>query len=225
MPLKRCSANKKPGWKWGDSGKCYTYSSGNSSSEKAAKRKALNQGIAIGDIDVNSSLRAELSYGQIRDFVQDALKARSPDAYVWVADIYDSSVIYEVESKDGAVHAYFKQDYTINEAGVVSFPGAASKVKRVTTYVAASQADQIPNIEEIYKGLTAIGKPMKRDRIAQLRKAVDLLTKLLIEVDPVIVQGEASLEDLVDLSIDPASGSDRTAVLLIDEDGNIEAEI
>jgi hypothetical protein len=39
MPLKKCSENEKSGWKWGDSGKCYT--------GKDAKKKAIKQGVAI----------------------------------------------------------------------------------------------------------------------------------------------------------------------------------
>ena len=39
MPLKRCSENKDSGWKWGDSGKCYT--------GRDAKKKAIKQGVAI----------------------------------------------------------------------------------------------------------------------------------------------------------------------------------
>ena len=39
MPLKRCRKNNKMGWKWGDSGFCYT--------GKDAKKKALRQGRAI----------------------------------------------------------------------------------------------------------------------------------------------------------------------------------
>ena len=39
MPLKRCSENKESGWKWGDSGKCYT--------GRDAKKKAIKQGVAI----------------------------------------------------------------------------------------------------------------------------------------------------------------------------------
>lgn len=39
MPLKRCSNNDKSGWKWGDSGKCYT--------GPGAKKKAIRQGVAI----------------------------------------------------------------------------------------------------------------------------------------------------------------------------------
>jgi len=47
MPLKRCQSNGEDGWKWGDEGKCYT--------GRDAKRKALNQGIAIGDINTTKS--------------------------------------------------------------------------------------------------------------------------------------------------------------------------
>lgn len=47
MPLKRCSDSGKPGWKWGDRGKCYTYKKGDPSSEKKAKKKAIKQGVAI----------------------------------------------------------------------------------------------------------------------------------------------------------------------------------
>jgi len=39
MPLKRCQKNKKKGWKFGDSGKCYT--------GKGAKARAKKQGRAI----------------------------------------------------------------------------------------------------------------------------------------------------------------------------------
>lgn len=47
MPLKKCNQSGKPGWKWGDAGKCYTYTPDNKASEKAAKKKAIDQGIAI----------------------------------------------------------------------------------------------------------------------------------------------------------------------------------
>jgi hypothetical protein len=39
MPLKKCSDDDKSGWKWGDSGKCYTGRDG--------KKKAIQQGISI----------------------------------------------------------------------------------------------------------------------------------------------------------------------------------
>lgn len=46
MPVKRCMVNDRPGFKWGKSGKCYTYTPGNKSSRDQAKQKAENQGRA-----------------------------------------------------------------------------------------------------------------------------------------------------------------------------------
>lgn len=46
MPLKKCQSDNKSGWKWGDAGKCYTYTEGDKQSEKEAKHKAILQGLA-----------------------------------------------------------------------------------------------------------------------------------------------------------------------------------
>ncbi len=54
MPVNSCSSNGKPGYKWGDSGKCYTYTPNDETSMKDAKKKALAQGIAIGEIEVKN---------------------------------------------------------------------------------------------------------------------------------------------------------------------------
>lgn len=47
MPVQRCVKNGNPGFKWGDAGKCYTYTPNNKESMKKAKEKALKQGQAI----------------------------------------------------------------------------------------------------------------------------------------------------------------------------------
>lgn len=39
MPLKKCTSNGQSGWKWGDSGHCYT--------GPGAKKKAIDQAVAI----------------------------------------------------------------------------------------------------------------------------------------------------------------------------------
>jgi phage head maturation protease len=49
MPLNRCQDDGKPGWKWGDAGTCYTYASGDESSEAAARKKAMAQAAAMGE--------------------------------------------------------------------------------------------------------------------------------------------------------------------------------
>lgn len=47
MPVKSCRSGGKPGLKWGDSGKCYTYTAGNTQSRVAARKRAEKQGRAI----------------------------------------------------------------------------------------------------------------------------------------------------------------------------------
>lgn len=49
MPVKNCEDNNKPGYKWGDSGKCYTYNPDNEGQKRNAKKSAIVQGIAIGE--------------------------------------------------------------------------------------------------------------------------------------------------------------------------------
>lgn len=49
MPLQRCESEGRPGWKWGESGKCYTFTSGDEESETQARRKALAQAAAMGE--------------------------------------------------------------------------------------------------------------------------------------------------------------------------------
>lgn len=46
MPIKACTLDGKPGFKWGDSGKCYTYKHGSKPSAKSARDKAAKQGQA-----------------------------------------------------------------------------------------------------------------------------------------------------------------------------------
>ncbi len=48
MPLQRCEHEGKPAWRWGESGKAYTYEPGNEESERRARKQAISQGLAIG---------------------------------------------------------------------------------------------------------------------------------------------------------------------------------
>jgi hypothetical protein len=59
MPVKNCSENGQPGFKWGDSGKCYLYTSGDEEGMDEAKRKATIQGVATGEYDEKKSFDEE----------------------------------------------------------------------------------------------------------------------------------------------------------------------
>ena len=47
MPIMYCEVNGKPGYKYGDSGACYTYEPGNARSQADARMKAEAQMAAI----------------------------------------------------------------------------------------------------------------------------------------------------------------------------------
>jgi hypothetical protein len=47
MPVQPCQEDGKPGYKYGEQGYCYTYTPGNETERKEAKRKAYLQGTAI----------------------------------------------------------------------------------------------------------------------------------------------------------------------------------
>lgn len=47
MPIKSCQLNGKPGFKWGNTNKCWTYTPGNEASKKTAKKNCINQAIKI----------------------------------------------------------------------------------------------------------------------------------------------------------------------------------
>ncbi len=54
MPVKSCQISNEPGYKWGDQGKCYAHD-GSEESKKEAKKKAIAQGVAIGDLEALST--------------------------------------------------------------------------------------------------------------------------------------------------------------------------
>jgi hypothetical protein len=47
MPVMECKEEGKPGYKYGESGRCYTYTAGDEAGRKRAKQKAYIQGAAI----------------------------------------------------------------------------------------------------------------------------------------------------------------------------------
>jgi hypothetical protein len=47
MPIQECSEGGEPGYKWGEEGKCYTYTAGSETSRKNARHKAHIQGISF----------------------------------------------------------------------------------------------------------------------------------------------------------------------------------
>jgi hypothetical protein len=46
MPIKSCTENKKPGYRFGNTNKCWTYTLGDEASRKKAKQNCIKQGYA-----------------------------------------------------------------------------------------------------------------------------------------------------------------------------------
>ena len=49
MPIQDCNLNELPGYKWGQDGKCYTYTPDNERERRNAKKNAIIQGYATGE--------------------------------------------------------------------------------------------------------------------------------------------------------------------------------
>lgn len=47
MPVQSCEENGQPGFKYGESGRCYTYANGDKRARELARSKAAKQGRAI----------------------------------------------------------------------------------------------------------------------------------------------------------------------------------
>jgi hypothetical protein len=47
MPIKSCKVGDKPGFRWGDTNKCWTYEPNNEESRKKAKKQVIRQAIKI----------------------------------------------------------------------------------------------------------------------------------------------------------------------------------
>jgi hypothetical protein len=49
MPVHTTTKNGKPAYQWGNTGKKYTYTAGNAASRERAKKKAIQQGLAVAN--------------------------------------------------------------------------------------------------------------------------------------------------------------------------------
>ena len=58
MPIHECTEDGKPGFQWGGSGACYTYSPGDHASRVHAQQQAAAQGYAVGDHGAYDTLDA-----------------------------------------------------------------------------------------------------------------------------------------------------------------------
>lgn len=74
MPLSRCEIGGKPGWRWGRAGKCYSYDPDDEGSEAGARKKALAQAAAMGEVGGGST---QGGCGRVDEREAERLKKRA----------------------------------------------------------------------------------------------------------------------------------------------------
>lgn len=80
MPVQRCTFEGKPAWRYGGSGKPYTFNADDPESEKRAKQKAIDQGLAMTDGKLEKgdkktdTQKIELIVGDPENNILDLLK-------------------------------------------------------------------------------------------------------------------------------------------------------
>lgn len=127
MPVQECTSGGESGWQWGDAGHCYTYT--DEAGSRAAKRKAIMQGLAIGDEELIRSRRFETRAVSLTVTSTIAAAARKG------LDLYEAG-----RGGDGLVRA------TIADARIMASKGALSetKVRKMPAWFARHAVDKKP---------------------------------------------------------------------------------
>lgn len=118
---------------------------------KRARYAARRVREAAGPTPVARALEGDRPYSEVTDAVRDALQAYyegpvgGPAPWVWVRDLTDSWVVYDLEGPDGCMT--FQVDYTLPAgAAVATITGEPVQVEAHTQYTPATEpAEQEPD--------------------------------------------------------------------------------
>lgn len=123
MPIQSCQENKEPGFKWGDAGKCYTYNPKNEGAKRNARKKALAQGIAIGDIKLEGE---KISFDYHETLTSDKGKE------FLKKEMNDKNNIYIISASNAIDDLKnFAKKYGINESNVFATGSNTNKIKKI----------------------------------------------------------------------------------------------
>ena len=144
MPIKDCQDNGKPGLKWGDSGKCYTYTPKNEGSRNKAKRSAILQGIAVGDYNMEG-LRVSFDYHETltTDEGKKLLEKEQKEGNL----IYIISAARDINEL-----LPFAEKYGIRKDRVFATGSNQKKVDKIKELNIVRHYDNSQQVEDIIKG-------------------------------------------------------------------------
>ena len=109
MPIKSCQINNEKGYKWGDRGKCYAYDPSSEESKTNAKKKAIAQGIAIGDLEAIGAqlnvLKGSYKFEKLRKigFDWDGTASTSKGKEMIQSAIDNGDDVYIVSARDNKI--------------------------------------------------------------------------------------------------------------------------
>lgn len=143
MPVKDCQLEGKPGLKWGDQGACYTYTPNNEGSRLRAKKKAIAQGIAIGDFQ-GEGLKVSFDYHET--LTSDKGKK------LLEKEMGDKNLIYIISATDDLKDLLpFAEKYGIRKDRVFATGSNYNKIDKIKELGIYRHYDNSNQVEEIAK--------------------------------------------------------------------------
>lgn len=141
MPIKQCQEKGDPGFKWGDQGKCYTYSPYSEGSKRNAKKKATAQGLAIGDMKLEG-LRVSFDY-------HDTLTTDKGKELL-DKELKDNNLIYIISAANDIEELLpFAEKYGIRKDRVFATGSNQKKVDKIKELNIVKHYDNSDQVKEI----------------------------------------------------------------------------
>jgi hypothetical protein len=141
MPVKECQSEGKSGLKWGGRGKCYTYTPNNEGSRRKAKKSAIAQGIAIGDIKLEG-LRVSFDYHET--LTTDKGKS------LLEKELKDNNLIYIISAaRDVEELLPFAEKYGIRKDRVFATGSNQNKVDKIKELNIVRHYDNAQQVKDI----------------------------------------------------------------------------
>ncbi len=115
MPLQICTLDGKDGWKFGESGKCYTYEKGDEVGERYAKKNAIAQGKAMGEYQKEERICKIRSFKKMQDRPVLSIHQVSAAKKHFDALEFEDMSDYEIVREITDITPYIKEDGDLDE--------------------------------------------------------------------------------------------------------------
>lgn len=169
MPIRQCRIDNKPGYKWGQQGKCYDYNPNDEQSKYQAKKSAISQGIAIGDFEA-IAIQVALFKGTYK-FVEEQLAGGIGFDFDGVLSTLrgqsiarqTSAEVYIVTARSKTGSAYYGTAEVYKVADKLNIPHSnvffeGSNQKKIARVKQLGLSTFYDNNPDVIHGLPSVGK-------------------------------------------------------------------